>query len=81
MKPTVEVSDLPADVIVPVWLRMKIYLTAFLIGIALDATVAGWFASETPIPKWLIVAVVVYGSLSKSWAILARANTTPVRRA
>ncbi|MCA0217912.1 MAG: peptidoglycan DD-metalloendopeptidase family protein [Actinobacteria bacterium] len=87
-RPTVKLPELPDDVVVPLWLRAPIYLTAFLIGMVLDATVMGWAAasavdSTITFPIWMIVIVAVYGSLSKSWAALARANTktTPKRKA
>lgn len=79
-RPTVKLPDLPDDVVVPLWLRAPIYLTAFLIGMVLDAAVMGWAAASAvdkaiTFPIWMIVIVAVYGSLSKSWAALARANT------
>lgn len=71
--PTIEVPQVP-DVILPPAARDGLYIATWLAGVILAAIVAGWLATGYPAPTWLLVAVAVYGSVSSSVVLIAKAN-------
>jgi len=71
--PTVTVPDFP-DVIVPAKWRDRIYLANWIAGVVLAGILAGWVTAEATGGNPLLTAIAVYGSVSGSVSLIAKAN-------